>query len=298
MKRRLSGLAVFLVMLLCIPVISFAAVHIHTEVTDDTDQAVKPTCTEPGLTQGSHCADCGEVIVKQETLPALGHRFGEWVTTSSATYERPAIQTRACSMCGLKETRPYGSKLERIRLNKPATPRTLNKYGGIQVSWKKVPHASYYIIARRIGSGSVKQIAQTKKLVFLDRSVKNGQTCTYYIKAVGKNKYRDSYFSVGRKMYRLARINLTYAKSTRAGTVTVRWQTNKKGQGYELVYSLKSNFSGAKVSRIGNNAKSVEVIRKLKKGKRYYIKIRAFRKVSGKMYYSCWSKTVRATVKK
>jgi len=42
----------------------------HTEV---VDEAKEPTCTKPGLTEGCHCSVCNTVIVKQETIPALGH---------------------------------------------------------------------------------------------------------------------------------------------------------------------------------------------------------------------------------
>ncbi len=42
----------------------------HTVV---VDKAVAPTCTETGLTEGSHCETCGEVIVAQEVVAALGH---------------------------------------------------------------------------------------------------------------------------------------------------------------------------------------------------------------------------------
>ena len=46
----------------------------HTEV---TDTAVDATCTEPGLTEGSHCGVCGEVFTAQETIPAIGHKWGD-----------------------------------------------------------------------------------------------------------------------------------------------------------------------------------------------------------------------------
>ena len=44
------------------------------------------TCTEAGLTEGSVCADCGESLVAQEEIPALGHNFGDGDT---------------CGVCGL-----------------------------------------------------------------------------------------------------------------------------------------------------------------------------------------------------
>ena len=43
----------------------------HTNVV--TDSAKAPTCTETGLTEGSHCAACGETIVAQTVVDALGH---------------------------------------------------------------------------------------------------------------------------------------------------------------------------------------------------------------------------------
>lgn len=42
----------------------------HTTV---IDQAVDATCTSDGLTQGSHCSVCGEILVAQEDITALGH---------------------------------------------------------------------------------------------------------------------------------------------------------------------------------------------------------------------------------
>ena len=71
--------------------------HVHTEV---ADEAVAPTCTKNGLTEGSHCAVCGEVIVAQRTVPAPGHELsyhaGQAATCTQAGWN--AYET--CGNCG------------------------------------------------------------------------------------------------------------------------------------------------------------------------------------------------------
>lgn len=66
-----------------------------------TDEAVEPTCTETGLTEGSHCADCDAVIVKQEVVPALGHQLTKVSGKAPACEEEGLLEHWKCERCGL-----------------------------------------------------------------------------------------------------------------------------------------------------------------------------------------------------
>ena len=81
--------------------------------------------------------------------------------------------------------------------------------------------------------------------------------------------------------------------------LTVKWKYDKKNDydGYEIEYSLKKNFKNAKTVTIKKPKTTSTVIKSLKKGKTYYVRIRTWRKVSGKKYYSTWSKVMKRKVK-
>ena len=73
---------------------NYVAAKGHTEV---IDKAVAATCTTSGKTEGKHCSVCNTVLVKQETVAALGHSYTEKVTAPTCTAQGYTAYT--CARC-------------------------------------------------------------------------------------------------------------------------------------------------------------------------------------------------------
>lgn len=66
--------------------------------TEVIDEAVAMTCTTDGRTTGVHCSVCGTPIIKQEIIPA-SHRYGEWEDVITVSCFGDGEQKRTCSIC-------------------------------------------------------------------------------------------------------------------------------------------------------------------------------------------------------
>ena len=69
----------------------------HTEA---VDEAVAPTCTTTGLTEGRHCSVCGKVLIKQEVVPTIAHNYMDGICTECGAPEPQLTE-------GLVFTRSY-----------------------------------------------------------------------------------------------------------------------------------------------------------------------------------------------
>lgn len=72
-------------------------------------------------------------------------------------------------------------------------------------------------------------------------------------------------------------------------------KTSEKINGYEVILSTKKNFKKAKKV---TTKKNIVTVRKLKAGKKYFVKVRAFKKVGNKKIYGKYSTVKKVIVKK
>ena len=69
----------------------------HTEL--ETVLGKAPSCTEEGITDGAKCKKCGEIIIEQNELPALGHAEITVAGTEPTCDEMGATEGKSCAVC-------------------------------------------------------------------------------------------------------------------------------------------------------------------------------------------------------
>lgn len=97
---------------------------------------------------------------------------------------------------------------------------------------------------------------------------------------------------------KLATVKITQAKNNKKRAVQLKWKKVENASGYEIHMSQKKTKGYKKIGTI-KKAKTVTFTKKkLKKGKKYYFKVKAYATVNGKTVYGEFSKPKMVKVKK
>ncbi|MGI8347463.1 fibronectin type III domain-containing protein [Blautia fusiformis] len=188
--------------------------------------------------------------------------------------------------------------LTTVKLTTPGLSGTSNSPAGIVFKWKKAANASGYKIYRRTGNSSkwvnIATVSGSNTLVYTDGSVKSGTMYTYTVRAY-KGSALSAYNKNGSRIVRLT-APVQYKPSSKAsGKLTVRWKKAAGASGYQIQYAASRSMRG---SRTVSASALTRTLSGLKKGSTYYVRIRAYKKVSGKTYYGAWSSVKNVKVRK
>ena len=234
------------------------------------------TCTEPGQIS-IHCTLCGES--NEETVisvNAYGHSYEHFVTQATTT--AAGKQYDKCEICGDVINEEVIPKASSISL-----AATSYVYDGT----KKKPA----VIVK--GSDGTIIPAANYKVVY-DSGLKDVGTYSVTITFRG-----ELYSGTVTKSFTIVP-KATALKSLVAGSkkLTAKWTKQAiQTTGYQVQYALNSKFSSAKTVTISKNTTVSKAISKLTSKKTYYVRIRTYKKVGTKAYYSAWSKAKSVKVK-
>ena len=267
--------------------------HQHTELRNEKNA----TCTEEGYSGDIYCTDCGELIkkgsatekadhnwkvtseekatcekdgsktytcadckeTKTETIPATGHKFGDWQTVTTQSVFTGGVQKRICNVCGKEETKNVGNQLK-------ATIKT----NASSLKLKRKQSTKKFVVSRLAKGDFVKTWTSSNKKIVKISGSKNG-TCT--IKAgnkTGKAKITITLASGLKKT-----INVTVQKNAVTCTSiknVPKKLTLKRKRSYQLrpvinpiacIYKTKYKTSNKKIVKVTSKGKITAV----KKGK-------------------------------
>lgn len=267
------------------------------------------TFTEDGINQVK-CSRCGDItestIIKRVAAPSLS----KTKYTYNGKIQKPIVTVRDSSQAALKEGKDY--ILEWQTDCKKAGKHTIvvklqGNYEGektlvYEISPIKISSA-VLTYTTSVYSGYVKTPGVTVKAgktTLARKATKSGTTVsityskgrknvgTYKVTVKGTGNYTGTItktFTINPKS--------TYLTSLKAGTksVTAKW-VKKTAQisGYQLRYSNYSSMKKSKTIKVPSYKTTTKKISKLTKKKKYYVQIRTYKIVSGKTYYSAWSK--------
>ena len=164
------------------------------------------------------------------------------------------------------------------------------------MTWKRTEGVQGYILYRATGKGAfkeIKTITGPAVTAYEDTTAKkNGEKYTYAVCGYNGN-VKSSY--TGKVTYRLSTTGISSIKNNAAKKLTVKWKKNAKATGYQVNYKTGSK---QKTVTIKSNKTLSTVLKSLKKGATYSVKVRGYKKVSGVTYYSKWSAVKKVKIKK
>lgn len=275
-----------------------------------TYKKIPATCTTDGLTEGSHCSRCNEVIVAQKVVNATGHSYDNGIVKVKTTCTKSGTKVFTCKKCGYSYNKTitapgheYTTKVTKATLDKAGSSviscgvcgSVKSKSAIAKIKTVTLSKTSYTYTGKNLTKPTVTVKDSNGKVInnsnytvtYISRST--GKSFTnlkgigqYKVKVVFKCNYSGTkylFFSVKPKKITIK------APSTGSKYITAKWTKDSSVTGYQVVIATNSSFTkNKKTVTIGKNFTTSYKFTKLKKGTKYYIKIRSYKtiKVDGK----------------
>lgn len=284
--------------------------HLEMKLTEQIDQ----TCTVDGLERYEFiCKLCGEVDHRVEyQYISQGHKFDNGKITKKATCMQAGTKTYTCSECHItiKESIPKLVHKYSTKITKATTSKNGKIVKTCSVGKESTATTIYYPKTITLSSTSYTYDGKTRTptVKIIDSrgnaipssnytvNYGNGRKSVgrYPVKVTFKGNYSGSIsktFDINPKS-----TIITSIKSPSKKYIVVYWKKASNISGYQVQRSTSRNFKkDVKCFDIPAKAKSGSNKKNIKSDKKYYYRIRTYKKVKYKgktiRLYSSWSKT-------
>lgn len=249
-----------------------------------------PTCESDGYTTFT-CTRCDDMYVGDFT-DATGHAPREKITYPSYSVKGSAYVYCVNPDCDLyivdkAYDKPYLTLLKTGSLK--AGSQTTSS---VKLAWSAVKGAEKYEVYNATTKRSVAVINSTSYTV---GGLKSGTMYQFRVRALaGGNK--GDYCSPVSVATKPSAVTLSSVTALSGRKVRANWKKVSSCSGYQVQYSLYSSFKNSKTVTASASASSA-TLTSLSKGKKYYVRVRAYKWGYAQKLYGAWSTVKSVKVK-
>lgn len=191
-------------------------------------------------------------------------------TLTKATVKASGKQVTACKVCKKVIKTTVINKIKNVKLSK------------VEYTYSGKTKTPSVVVKDSKGKTLKKGKDYT---VTYEKGRKN--TGKYKVKVSFKGNYSGSKalsFKIVPKSTKLSKLTAGSKK------LTVEWKKQStQTSGYQVQYSTYKSFKSAKTVTVAGAKKTSKTVNSLKANKKYYVRVRTYKTVGGKKYYSAWS---------
>ena len=253
---------------------------------------VDATCTEKGYTGDEYCCDCGARVQRGKEIKALGHDYGEWIILEQETCVTDGYKVRYCSRDSEhKETETIPRTGQHKFTNYISDNNATTEADGTKTAYcdygcgtkdtipdpgTKIPESETNRDTEKETESETNQ--DTEKETESEKKQDSEKTPESETNSNSQDKPQQK-----PEQTTLKKVAGVKVASKAKGRVNVSWKRATGAKGYQVQYSQKKNFSGAKTMKVSGGKKVKAIVKKLKSKKTYYFRVRAIAgKTTGK----------------
>ena len=168
-------------------------------------------------------------------------------------------------------------------------------YRSLKLSWKQASGAGSYEIYRASSqNGSYQKVKTAVSPNCQDTGLETGKNYYYRVRAVKNGQYGEwSQIKSGKPKLAAPKLSVSAGKKRAA----LKWNKIAGASGYQVYRADKSKGSFKRISTVKKGATTKYINAKLKKGKKYTFRIRAYRSQNGKKLYGGYSSRITVKIK-
>lgn len=240
------------------------------------------------ITQKTYTGEARKPGVKI-TLDGKKLSSGKDYTLSYSSNKNPGKATVTITFKG-NYTGTKKTTFKIVLANMKKVKATAASSSSIKISWAEIPCTKYYVYRYNSSTKKYELIKTTKSTSYTDKKLTQMKKYTYKVKAVKTvGEKTTSNKAVKVSAYTTPKTPAKLKLAVKSSKITVSWSKNKKVDGYQI-YRLDLGTSGygefKKVKTIKDKDKGSWTDTKVKKSHEYLYRIRSYRKIDGKNYYS------------